>query len=190
MWLPWNLKAGRQKIPSTDVCNPDEVGVVGVDKWKSLFDQHRHLSRVLVMCLFIHPVQYKHFRATYTIHSSINDKYWGLEKRQQLEEVVYKCKKYAGPFIFVWNAHNFAFLFLFFSWSIRATSHKQGPRIWDHFCLNWCWRRKNHQSQDFTSFNITIMIKLTLGLCLRKSPNQNVLENSVQCTSLPGIFVH
>jgi len=53
-------------------------------------------------------------------------------------------------------------------------------------------KKENHQSRDFTSFNITIMIKFALGLRFKKqSPNhQNVLENLVQCINLPGIFVN
>jgi len=40
-------------------------------------------------------------------------------------------------------------------------------------------KKENHQSRDFTSFDITIMIKFALGLRFKKqSPNhQNVLEN-------------
>ena len=97
------------------VCNPHEVGGGWTSKKACLINiQQRRPPRVLVMCLFIHPVQYKHFRATYTIHNSIIRQIWGLGNGRQLEEVVYKCKKYAGPFMFVWNAHNFAFLFLMF----------------------------------------------------------------------------
>merc|ERR1711990_850982 len=68
------------------------------------------------MCLFIHPVQYKHFRATYTIHKWINDKYWvlGNTRASWITKFVYKCKKYTGPFMFGGNADNFAFFFVMF----------------------------------------------------------------------------
>ena len=172
------------------VCNPHEVGGGWTSKKACLINiQQRRPPRVLVMCLFIHPVQYKHFRATYTIHNSIIRQIWGLGNGRQLEEVVYKCKKYAGPFMFVWNAHNFAFLFLMFLFLL--VNHSDSTQSMRPLLARLA-KKENHQSRDFTSFDITIMIKFALGLRFKKqSPNhQNVLECLVQCINLPDIFVN
>ena len=128
--------------------------------------QQRRPPRVLVMCLFIHPVQYKHFRATYTIHNSIIRQIWGLGNGRQLEEVVYKCKKYARPFMFVWNAHNFAFLFLMFLFLL--VNHSDSTQSMRSLLARLA-KKENHQSRDFTSFDITIMIKFALGLRFKKA---------------------
>ena len=88
---PQRLGYASGKISIRQHCHLNVWRCIGwIDKYSACkFNQWIHLqlfrrqcrlisiAQMLVMCLFIHPVQYKHFgRHMYTIRSCINDKYW------------------------------------------------------------------------------------------------------------------
>ena len=186
MWLPWNLKARCQnkkcfQLKSLQFTSQDRVG--GWEGGEQV-EKSCLINRVLVMCLFIHPVQYKHFRATYTIHNWINDKYWvlGNMRASWIKKFVYKCKKYAGPFMFdLYEMLIILHFFLSLCFSVDQLITSNSTQSRSHSIRPLLPKLAKKKSLDFTSFNITVMIMFAF------QKSHNVLENLVRCISCPHI---